>query len=251
MIQRKTTRFLPFGAGLLALAGFVSPSADAEVISVNIFANNGQAPDTQLAASESAGVVSVDNWNNIGPFADNAGNATSGTLNDDDGSSTSATLSWTGVGATNTRSFADPADPDVRMMNSYSQFDSLTFNDLPSVFADNGFDLYVYYEDNNKGLTTTISATVGGTTFWGRDDTTYDDASDSYIRATALTEATATDANYFRFTGLTGSSVTVSFGGNGREPITGLQVVAIPEPASLALLGMGGLLMLSRRRREA
>jgi hypothetical protein len=56
-------------------------------------------------------------------------------------------------------------------------------------------------------------------------------------------------ADYAIFSNLTGSSQTItasipSFGG-----ITGFQIVAVPEPSSMALAGMGGLAVLLMRRR--
>jgi hypothetical protein len=60
-------------------------------------------------------------------------------------------------------------------------------------------------------------------------------------------------ATYAVFTGLTGSSQTITCtptGGNDQWlGISAIQIVAVPEPGTLALAAMGGVGMLAFRRR--
>lgn len=59
------------------------------------------------------------------------------------------------------------------------------------------------------------------------------------------------DAGYafFRITAAAGDEFNVDITGGGTTGLTGLGFEAVPEPSSLALLGLGGLAMFSRRRR--
>ena len=63
------------------------------------------------------------------------------------------------------------------------------------------------------------------------------------------------DGNYVRFSGVTGASFTASLDitdGSNTAGIKGIQVVAVPEPSTAALLagclGLGHVMMRRRRR---
>ena len=67
------------------------------------------------------------------------------------------------------------------------------------------------------------------------------------------------DGNYLRFSGLTGSSFTLSSNTelttpNGfRAPLNAIQIVVVPEPASvvLGLAGLAACAIMARRRRQS
>ncbi len=64
---------------------------------------------------------------------------------------------------------------------------------------------------------------------------------------------TSTAGNYVKYTGLSGDlTVDGQVGENGapRGVINGFVIVAVPEPSSAALLGLGGLAFFFRRRRK-
>ena len=73
------------------------------------------------------------------------------------------------------------------------------------------------------------------------------------MRATSTTAGTYTSANYIEWDNIPiGSSVSVGYTGTSdtfRNYSNGIQLIAVPEPASLGLLGLGGISFLSRRRR--
>lgn len=61
----------------------------------------------------------------------------------------------------------------------------------------------------------------------------------------------ATAGNYLVFTGVTGNTLTITSGAsNFRAPLDGLQIVTVPEPASIGLLSLAGVGLLARRRRQ-
>ncbi len=113
-------------------------------------------------------------------------------------------------------------------------------------------------------------ATAGTTYYFGSSNQNPIPASGfSYIKATSTTISSPTlEANYVLFSGLTGgigsnysfdlrspsgAEVGNPFYFNGNGLLTGVQIVnaesaAVPEPASIALLGSGAMLLLKRRR---
>ena len=74
---------------------------------------------------------------------------------------------------------------------------------------------------------------------------------DGFIQATATTYEDRTLATYAVFSGLTSDSFTlesIKRGGN-RPAIAGFQIVAIPEPGSLALMAIGCVVLIAFGRR--
>jgi hypothetical protein len=74
----------------------------------------------------------------------------------------------------------------------------------------------------------------------------------TYVQATGTTLGTETNSsNYVLFSGLTNTSQLLDVvSTTGTFAVSGVEIVgSTPEPASLVLLSLGGLLILSRRRR--
>jgi hypothetical protein len=112
------------------------------------------------------------------------------------------------------------------------------------------YDIYVYFSSDTAGRTATISD--GATTY---SLSTVGPASISGANAvftqTTDTGALYPTANYAVFSGLTGSSQTITESplvSDAWSGIAGFQIVAVPEPGTLALVAMGGLMLVFGRR---
>lgn len=73
----------------------------------------------------------------------------------------------------------------------------------------------------------------------------------------AWVEAGSAKANYVKFTVDLSAGQALNIGVSGTENgsidrgfLNSIQIVAVPEPASLALIGMGGLMIMPVRRRQ-
>ena len=111
------------------------------------------------------------------------------------------------------------------------------------------YNIIVYLSSDVDGRVGTISD--GPTTY---DFSTVmrnqvnNDPNVTFIQTTDTTSANP-GANYAVFSGLTGASqtLTLNIGGGG---IAGMQIVAVPEPGTLALAALGGMSLLFWRRRS-
>lgn len=256
--------FIVFLAGLSRLQA--SP-----IISVN-FQDEGTAV---WDASTSAGAVSAANWNHAsrggGNFNSFTYPVTPDELVDNSGTDTGATLEYTSSGNTAVQEFEDHATTpaDVNMLSTgfgaYNDNGSLTVNvsDLTTDFTSPGYEVYVYWAGmltaSGNGDEVRAETTLGSETYYLKFVKNASDRSnyDEFDVATATTSATATvgpntvhfgdgaplTADNFSFT----IAQDTSF--DRRVGISGMQIVAIPEPATLALLVLTGLILYGHRRR--
>jgi hypothetical protein len=217
-------------------------------------------------ATGMAGVpgVAQSNWNNLlGP----TGTAAAGSVLDRSGAALAGTnVSWTSNNLW-TITDADAADSDAALMKGYldtndTSSTTVSISDLPSQWAE--YDVYVYFDgDSNAGRAGnyTIASTNDGSHTASVSDTAnwnLTAAGGTFTRANEnahdlTTNPGFTPGNYLVFPGRHDLSFTLTALGSlagaspPRAPINAIQLVAtrlVPEPASMALLGMGAMLLI-------
>ncbi len=243
--------------------GLVLQTAQAASIGVN-FASNVEG----LESTDVTGVVTQQNWNNA---SGGSGTLSSGTVMDSTGGiATGVSVAWArpyGGGVANTlTSAANTATASGEMFKGvlYWYRDSdfgeikITVAGLGSAYTTNGYDVYLYVagDTTNKVGRARITDGAGiyngaGTTYFKIDNTIA--AYTTFTQATGTSVATANLSNYVLFSGQTSSGFTIRLNPentSGQLGVAGIQIVptVVPEPASLALLGLGGLCLLPRRR---
>ncbi len=239
----------------LALAVTFSTVAYATPIGTSIAINFGADEPAGAGSSVSgaAGLAGTVNWNNLS----GATGGPASLIMDAHGVSmpSSAVVSWvsnntwssTGRGEDNN---AAPTGNDKNLMAGYLDTNAtdpavVTISGLDSVFTAAEYSVAVYIKGgvNNKGGQYTITTP-------------------NQVQTAANLQTQAFDGtyvpgeNYLVFAGLNAPEFTLTaqpeVGNNPRAPINGIEIVAIPEPSTIVLLGMGiaGLVGLARRRRR-
>jgi hypothetical protein len=224
----------------LALAvGLSTPAAAAVIVSTSFGGSVTGIPDGY-------GVVAADNWQEF------AGSLFTGTsdpsnLTASDGTTTTVDLD----SSSDVQSFdgtydGTPLRQGFMNANGVGQTGAVTVSDLNATFTD-GYYVIAYLTATNSQSGTAVldDGTPESVTF----------VSPAAPDAT-LNEVTTLDpnGNYTIFgsesSPLTADSFTLTVTNltTGRTGLGGLQVVAIPEPGSLALAGVGTVLILARRR---
>jgi hypothetical protein len=235
-----------------AVFGFSVAGAQAQVISWNLDVYG------TIGSGQHAGVVDAYHWNDTWLLDGNASSATENNLMDNTGAATP--LSLTEIGTGNFWNFnpiqgSDPgADADgssnKRLLNGYineggGSLSGVTLSSIPYSM----YDLYVYFSADTAERAGTV--TVGSTTY---DFSTVGSAGISGANASFIQTTDTTGANptsdYAVFSNLTGSTQTIESDINSWGGIAGFQIVATPEPGTLALASMGGLAVLLLKRRS-
>ena len=147
----------------------------------------------------------------------------------------------------------------------------VTVSGLNANFA-SGYDVYAFIGGQNENTGASLSLTEGSAADWN-DDFTNDELNGErtttrwyktrwspggYTAPVKMTDTTSsvgantTVADYFRFENHDADSFTITVkalaGSPGNTGIGGIQIVAIPEPATIGLLGLvGGGIYLKRR----
>jgi hypothetical protein len=255
------------GMGLIMAVVLAIPAtADLiSVISVNfsLTGNEGNSVGPDQSATQFAD-VGGQYWNNI-VLRTTASNGTvehafDGTSLVDDAGANAATLNTTiGVGGGyvalgNTSSPNQTSTGEAGMMQSYLNFggsvpaETITINGLGSSFTSAGYEVYLFFDYNGaRTYGFTVDDGTVSSSFWTADTSTTADSNNDGVmewnQAVGTTSGTATpNGNYARYTGLSGSSFTISgVSTSGRAVLNGMQIVAIPEPSSLVLVGLAFL----------
>jgi len=200
--------------------------------------------------AEEAGVEPQPGWNNLNWWANNT------TLNDLDGNATGVNITInTSKEGYNSKvdTSSGSVSGDFLLMHGYYHNEGSAWTvDLAGLTSEyDSYDLIVYFDGANSGSDwKTEYAVSTGASIFAKDAADTADWDGTFVQATGTSAATATDGNYVRFTGLTADSLTLTATpDSGYAAINGLQLIPTPEPTSLALLGVGLLAALRRRRR--
>lgn len=247
---------------LLCLA-LCPATLSATVISVNFSrATNVPSP---LGTTAVAGLVPVASWNDIQSDSQTT-SSTTGSLLDDSGSATVADITyfnrfW--------RDGVDTSTPDQTLNSGYtntsaSADDTMTVSGLGTEFTSGGYNVIVYMSGSD-GMGVNTAAEFGANIDGGADQwiraIRRNPVSAAFTSTTFATEdlaqASATESNYIQFNGLSASSFDLnilkdpdSTANWSRAAVKGIQIVSVPEPGAIILLGLGGLGLGLRRRRS-
>jgi hypothetical protein len=248
-----------------------SLALQAQVISWS-FNQNGfsMAGGSGLPYAGPAGVVLASNWNDS--WAENYSTYSWGTpvtvnnLYDSTGTATTTSLAYTSDnGYSIGGQPAQDADGSYskQMLNGFlnagpagwgppTTFNTIALSNIPY----SQYEIIVYISDDAAGRVALASdgavtydlSTMGSATVSG--------ANASFIQSTDTTGANPT-ADYVVFTGLSGSSQTITVTPGDMNPndaawvgLAAFQIVPVPEPGTLALAALGGIGMLMFRRRH-
>tara|TARA_B110000908_G_scaffold33785_1_gene40483 strand:- start:3581 stop:4303 length:723 start_codon:yes stop_codon:yes gene_type:complete len=233
----KTKLITSFAA---AMAAFVI-SANAAVISVNI---GNSSANNNISATDTAGVVAVNNWNNkLGSFGAAAVTDDSGTLL---ATTVSVNTQWSGGLS------AAAATPNHALMGSGTDSGGGDMSATVTGITFDLYDVYVYFKNSGDrygdySVTPSGTGAAGGGLLRGYNIP---------YAGTFIEETTGADpgtGNYMVFRNVSGANLLINSSPENpsvaRAPLTGFQIVAVPEPSSTALLGLGGLALILRRRK--
>ncbi len=252
-----------FAIAMLAAACQLSA---APVISVN-FTGDDHGPSYEYTVSGTAGVVQVGNWNNFSGGGGINGAGVHNNLLVSTGTASGTYINYvTGGDPLSTWGLgleaANITDPNSGLFNNYlNYFNSngiIYIGGLGTEFTSSGYDVIIYFADEDPGWQ---SYTVVDNSMVPIVDTRYGATAglDSYstepfpgyFGSTAMTSGDATLSNYVTLSGFSGDGFYIvgNAESGARPAITGFQIIAVPEPTTLALLGAGiGFVLLRRRK---
>lgn len=238
----------------LVLVGVIGV-VNAGIIGVSFTNSNPMAADDLGGAPG----VRVGNWNSW--YSSQATLGDDEVIIDDSGAATGMTVSINDTGRFNNY-FSGDNDRALfgEAIDVFNPDRTLTFTNVPYAV----YDVYCYMKDDSNGTTANRagSYTIGDVTYYvqGLVDGDGDPADDGtgYILSEDATYGTGADidqGNYVVFRGITGDSfelfVADAYGsdGRGRNKFAGFQIVEVPEPATLVLLGLGSMIAVRRKRK--
>jgi hypothetical protein len=253
-------------AKTLAMAGFIgvaAASTQAQSISWSMNrwgftqapGNNGGLP----VPNTTAGVVPAINWNDAwNEGVSGSSSATVNSLWDSSANNSGASITYSSADLWQIQQSNPAQDADgtynKQLLNGYldSGYAGGQSTIDISAIPYSSYEIIVYFSGTDAGRAVTMSA--GGTTY---DFTTMGPAAIAgpdalFTQATDTTGSNPTaNADYAIFTGLTGASQTLDYTASvaGAGGIAGFQIVAVPEPGSMALAAMGGFSALLMNRR--
>jgi hypothetical protein len=223
--------------------------------------NNGGLPVPNTTAG-APGYVAA-NWNSA--WNEGVSGNSSATVNnlwDSSGANSGASISYSSADLWQIQQSRPANDADgtynMQMLNGYLDSGSAGGQSTIAISAIpySSYDIIVYFSGTAADRAVTMSD--GSTTY---DFTTMGPAAIAganalFTQATDTTGSNPTaNANYAIFTGLTGASQTLDYTASvaGAGGIAGFQIVAVPEPSSMALAVVGGfgVLLMNRRFKKS
>jgi hypothetical protein len=259
--MRGKTISLSSCAAIAALSWLACLPTGAHADSIGIsFVGLGGAGAT-MSAGDSAGVTGVaqQNWNNV----TGGTNGSLSNLVDSTGATTSASVSYTAGGVGVQDPIGSPGDVIMKsgLITANATSNSTTVSNIPY----SQYSVYAYIGNGsagNQGLVGHLSIAGFADVYFVQNSLILDSSGagvpTNYTLATGTSVGTANSANYAVFTGLTGSSFTISQirdGVSGNLGLNGMQIInAVPEPSTcvMALAGIAcGGWHISRRRKRA
>ncbi|BDS05300.1 hypothetical protein NT6N_03400 [Oceaniferula spumae] len=140
---------------------------------------------------------------------------------------------------------------------NFNSAESITLTGL-AAWAPNGYRVIGFMDLGNNDRTFGVSMSDGGLsqTFWtnsdaGTDSDPDDDGVITWLESTATSSGDAVlNANYAVWGTFTGDTLTITGTDPGpRSFLNGMQIIQVPEPSSAALVALGSLALMFRRRK--
>ena len=226
-------------AALGCTAAFATTHVDAASIGWNYQGMGG----VGLASTDSSGAPSYaqTNWNNHAGAGQAPGATPLNDLVNDSGVATDVDVtSWTQTANTSWR-YGETANPDQILLNDAASTDpEIVFSNVNDFTAD-GYTVVVYYGSNEWDVN-------GGGTLTVNGNAQTIASNDAFSVTGYVLNDGSNQSNYAVYTGVSGDTLTVTMDAVGNDSISAIQIVEVPEPGSLALLGLGGLMIVRRRR---
>ena len=218
----------------LAVIAATVGAASAATVSVNF--TNG-AGNQQIAVATSAGIGGLTHWNNV-----SGKSGSSSSLTDSDGNASGITLTWTasttwGDGDANTD--ANAGIGNAQLVRQYLD-DGAPGVNIQASGMTGLYDVTIYLSTDGNNPMTFVPFTVNGVEYTTTG--TYSGYGSGF---------TFGENNTIIVKGLSGN-LTIQGSvraGSNRGSVSGVQITAVPEPSSAALLGLGGLALILRRRK--
>lgn len=238
---------------LMLVMAALAASSQAAIVSYNFdcYGTVGN-PDGSYNGDMVAGVVPAVGWHNTwwtDPKTD---------LTDNTGAATTIDISWSSFNMYGIQPSTHPGqDADgtynKELLNGYLNAGAQNWANIAqssvtlSEIGYSSYDIIVYFSSDVAGRTGTVAD--GTTTYYFNTVGAASIASGNALFMQAIDSTVNgynTAANYAVFSGLSGASQTLTVDIPNYGGIAGVQIVSVPEPATLVLLGLGGLVLRKR-----
>lgn len=193
----------------------------------------GNTPQTVLA-TDNAGVISQQNWNNVDPGGHDSGTTAqivspaAGVVSDNSGAATGLTLTYSGQGMWSVSKTVYTGNQ--QLMNGYSDVEGNDAN-VGSYTVDgigySFYDVYVYISADGNGRTAGVSLNGGAQTYLKTFANGYNYAN-PLLQGAATDQASATNSHYVYFHNVSGATLQLTvhrFGSN--VGVSGIQIVDV------------------------